>query len=266
MAKINNYKYLNLEKLIIILSYLGLAFLLLPVLLVLPISFSADQYLSFPPSSFSIKWYINIFTNSDWYIPLIRSVVIALCVGFLSVILGLSASYSLLTAISKKNTFFILSSLLLPLIIPTAILGVGLIFLYSDLKLLDTYIGIICGHLILALPYSILILSTSLSRSDLFLEKVALVFGATRLYSFISATLPQIKKGLFISFISSFLVSFDEPVIVLFISGANTRTLPRQLFDGIKYNLDPTAAAISGLFVLLSIAVNIYYISLRKKN
>ncbi len=256
--------FLNFETILKILSYLGLAFLLLPVILVLPISLSADQYLSFPPKSFSFKWYQNVFSNSIWYIPLIRSISIAFSVGVISVLFGLIASYSM-CFIENKNKTIIVFALLLPLIIPTAIVGMGLLFLYADLRIIDTYLGVICGHVVLALPFSILIISTSLSRSELFLEKVAQVFGATRIYSFVIATLPQIKRGLLIAFISSFLVSFDEPVVVLFISGANTRTLPRQLLDGIRYNLDPTAAAISGIFIVLSIIVNVYFVIKNKK-
>ena len=232
----------------------GLCFLSLPVLVVVPMSFVADRFLKFPPEGWSLTWYKNLFSNVQWYDPLFRSLTIGIIVALVSIVLGIITAYALFQIRGKWKPFLIFA-LLLPLFVPPVILAVGLLLIFSKVHLVDTILGVVLSHVLLALPYSFLVTSTALSHANMKLEEVACSLGASRLYAFIRVTLPQLKTGMIGAGILAFVVSFDEPVLALFINSIQARTLPRQLFDGIRYDLDPTAACVSSLLVFVSLGI-----------
>lgn len=229
---------------------IGILFLVVPVVIVLPLSFTPDRYLSFPTDEWSLRWYKNLFTDPNWYRPLKTSIVVASAVAILSPLIGLMAAYGL-RKVRRTVRDGLALLVLVPVFVPPVVLAVGQLLVFSKVGLVDTSIGLILSHTLLALPYSFLLLSASLSRTNLQLEQTALTLGATPLMAFLRVTLPQLRSGFFVASALSFLVSFDEPVLVLFLTGNQSRTLPRQLFDGIRYDLDPTAAAVSGLLIVV---------------
>jgi len=233
---------------------LGILFLIVPVAIVLPLSFTPTRYLRFPTDEWSLRWYENLFTNANWYRPLGTSLAIATAVAILAPSVGLLAAYGLRSTRSGVRSGLSLL-FLIPIFVPPVVLAVGLLLVYSRVGLVDTPLGLILGHTLLAFPYAFVLLSATLSRTNLQLEQAALTLGATPLVAFIRVTLPQLGSGLFVASALSFLVSFDEPVLALFLAGNRSRTLPRQLFDGIRYDLDPTSAAVAGLLIVIVLAL-----------
>lgn len=241
----------TLNSLMYVFGIIGILFLVMPILVIVPMAFTANNQLGFPIYNYSFKWILNIFSENSWYRPILNSLYIAFCTGLISTFLGIIGAYSIVHLKSRLKSILIFI-LITPLFIPTIIVAVGLLILYSQTSLIDSYLGIILGHVILAFPYSFIIMAISLNGSNLRLEEIAYSFGATKFYTFHTILFPEIKKNITISFFLSFLVSFDEPIISLFISNINARTLPRQIFDGIKYNSDPTIAAIASIMIIIS--------------
>jgi ABC-type spermidine/putrescine transport system permease subunit II len=239
------------NSLMYVFGIIGLLFLVMPILIILPMAFTANNHLGFPVCNYSFKWILNIFNENRWYKPILNSLYIAFCTGLISTFLGIIGAYSIVHLRSRLKSLLIFI-LITPLFIPTIIIAVGLLILYSQMSLIDSYLGIILGHVILAFPYSFIILTISLNDNNLRLEEIAYSLGATKFYSFMRILVPEIKKSITISFFLSFLVSFDEPIISLFISNIHARTLPRQILDGIKYNSDPTIAAIASIMIIIS--------------
>jgi putative spermidine/putrescine transport system permease protein len=149
----------------------------------------------------------------------------------------------------------LVGSLATPIVIPPLILAVGFLRLFSTLHVYDTYASVVCAHLVLALPYAYVVMALGFRRIDRRLEDVACRLGATRLESFLRVTVPQLRPSLVAAGFLSFLISFDEPVMALFITGTRTRTLPRQIFEMVRYDADPAVAAVSVLFIALSVIV-----------
>ena len=242
-----------------IVGVFGLIFLVAPLVLVVPISFAGESILSFPPQQWSFGAYERLFSNSAWYIPVGRSFLIATLSSFISTTIGLIGAYSLFL-VSKRYRTLIIGLLLLPLLLPPVVIGVGQLFFFARLGLVDTIPGLVFSHILLSMPFALLICCAGLGRADLHLEDVACSFGAIRLYAFIRVTLPQIWSALGASLLLTFVISFDEPVIAMFLAPSNAKTLPRKLFDCIRYDLDPVAAAVAVLLMLLSIFVGLVII------
>ncbi len=228
----------------------ALVFLVVPIVIVIPMSFSASRYLEFPPKQWSIRWYKELFSRPEWYEPLARSLVIASLVAALCVLLAATASYGLIHCSARwRRTLSLV--FITPLVTPPVVLGCALLLVFSTVGLADTIAGIVCGHLLLALPYGVLVFSSALARIDLDLEDAACSLGASRGYAFARVTVPQLVPAGAATAALSFLVSFDEPVLVLFIASSRAKTLPRQMFDAIRYDLDPTAAAVASILATL---------------
>jgi ABC-type spermidine/putrescine transport system permease subunit II len=147
------------------------------------------------------------------------------------------------------------SLVLSPLVVPVIILAVGLYYLYAHLHLNNTLTGLVLGHLVLTLPYVVVVVSASLEDLDSTLEQAALGLGATPLRAFRRVTLPLIAPGVAVAFLFSFLTSFDEVVLAVFITGPETTTLPRKMWEGIRFELNPTIAAVSTLLIGVSWSV-----------
>lgn len=229
-------------------------FLIAPLLVIIPMSFDGGEFLRFPPSELSIRWYEEFITNPEWFLPLKRSVTIAIGATLLATILGVCGAYGLLHwAGTGRN--LIAAVFMLPLVISPVIIGVGQLFVFSHTGLNDSAIGVISSHAMLCFPVVFLFVLGGLGRSALNLENVACSLGAKRWYAFLRVTFPSILPSLAGGSILSFIISFDEAIIVLFITSHRTYTLPRQIFDGIRYDLDPTVAAITSTIVILWIVL-----------
>ena len=228
----------------------ALLFLLLPLFIVVPCSLDGGSTMHFPPSQWSFAPFVRILTKPEWTGPLLKSTLIAAITSLVSMSIGLIGAYGI-RRLSLGWALAVFLLLLAPLIIPPVVIGSSLLLTFSSLRLVDTTLGIILGHVLLALPYAVLISSASMARADMRLEEIACLFGAARITAIVRVTLPQLRWGIATGLFVTFMASFDEPVITLFLGGANARTLPRKLFDSIRYDFDPSAAAIATLALLV---------------
>lgn len=235
-------------------SALVLLYLVAPVLIVIPMSFSAAKYLSFPPPGLSLQWYENFFARSDWTSATIQSIRVAFMVMVLSTVLGVAASLALVRASfpGKEIVNLIIVS---PLVVPAIIVAIAVYGLYVQFRLVQTFWGLVLAHTVLAIPYVIVNVSATLRGFDIRLEQAARSLGANGWQTFRHVTLPLISPGIFAGAVFAFIASFDELIVALFIAGARGRTLPMRMFEGLRMEIDPTIAAVSSMLITFSVLV-----------
>ena len=229
-----------------------LTFLILPSLLVVPMSFSATTFLRFPPSGFSLRWYEAYFSDPGWVDATLFSLQIALMTTVTSAVIGTMAAFSLVRG-SLPAKDLISALLLAPLIVPHVIVAIAVYFQFAPLGLVGTRLGFVLIHTALAVPYVVLVVSAALQRVPPSLEMAGLNLGATRLRCFQAITLPLIAPSIAAGAVFAFLASFDETVVSFFISNLDNRSLPRKMFEDIDYNISPTLAAVATMLTALTL-------------
>lgn len=235
-------------------SYAILIFLILPVLIIVPLSFGAKKYLEFPPKGFSLQWYEKFFTSYNWTMATWTSFKIAFFVTILASLLGtLAAFYFVRTDFKCKEILYGL--MLSPMIMPVIILAIAVYFFFAKLKLIGSVIGLVTAHTVLAVPFVIVIVTATLQGFDVSLEKAAMNLGANRLRTFFKITFPLIRPGLLTGALFAFLTSFDEVIIAIFISGTTANTLPKKMWDSLTMETDPTITAIATMLISLTVAL-----------
>ncbi|MDA9463404.1 ABC transporter permease subunit [Bradyrhizobium sp. CCBAU 53415] len=232
---------------------LVIAILILPIIVVMIISFSSASYLTFPPPGFSLRWYEQFFSDSNWMRAFWTSLIVAAMSAGIAIVLGASAALGIVrSSIRGKSAIMLL--LVSPIIVPPVVLGLSLYSLFLRFDLVGSVFGLAAAHAIGGLPIVVVILSASLQGVDTRLEQAAAVHGASSLTVFRLVTLPAIMPGLAAATFFAFLHSFDELVLTLFLSSAELKTLPLMLWGDINYRLNPVLAVVSTLEVLLVVA------------
>lgn len=231
-------------------SWLLIAVLVLPVLAVIPMSFTDSSFLSFPPQGFSLKWYQLYFSSSLWMEATLRSFAIGLVVAVCSTLIAGMASYSL-SRTSNRFSRAVFLLFLLPMIIPAIVIAIALFYLCAHTGLVATNTGIIIGHIVIALPMVFVILLMSFRGHDWRLNQAAATLGAGKLQILWRITLPSVKNGILAAFVIGFLSSFEELTVALFIGGGLKTTLPKQMWDDILLQITPTLAAASTAVLLI---------------
>jgi putative spermidine/putrescine transport system permease protein len=229
-------------------------FLLAPLLVVLPISFSGDNYMMFPPTSWSARWYGAIFTDPKMVSAFVTSIALASVVTLLSLAIGLPAAYALVR-LKPPGPAALASLFTVPLLLPTIVLGLAILIVFSGYGLLGTFKGLAAAHLVVTLPYAIRVLSTALSTLPPAVEEAAATLGASPITVFRRVTLPMMRAGIIGTTALCFLVSFDEVVLSLFLTGPRLTTLPVAMFHRVEQQADPMVASLSVLLVALTLAV-----------
>ena len=229
-----------------------LIFLNLPMLIIFPISFSSARFLTFPPPGFSFQWYIKFFERSDWLLSAWYSFKIAIVVAVISTLLGTLASIAVVRG-KFRGRSLISSFIISPMIIPYVIIALASYFFLVDIKLVGSQTGLILIHTVLALPIVFIIVSNTLKGFDVSLEKAAMILGANKIKTFFRVTLPLIRTGIISAAFFSFLISFDELIIVLFIGGIRVVTLPRKMWEGVRMETDPTISAVATMLIVFSV-------------
>ncbi|WP_321926764.1 ABC transporter permease [Burkholderia sp. BCC1998] len=229
------------------------AFLVIPCVLVIPMSFSVDRFLQFPPRALSLRWYRGFVESPDWIRAARTSLEVAIATVVFATGLGTAAAYAI-RQMGGRLAAALRAICLLPMVAPVILIAVGVFFVFARLVLNNTLVGLILAHTLLALPYVVVTVGAALETCDLSQERVARSLGATRLRACIDVTLPQISPAIGSSLLFAFMTSFDETVIVLFVSGGDASTLTRMMFENIRDQQDPTIAAISTLLIVLSTA------------
>jgi putative spermidine/putrescine transport system permease protein len=229
-------------------------FLLVPVLLVIPLSFSGENTLHFPPSSWSVRWYATLWANERMWGAFRTSLLLGAVVTVVTILIALPAAY-VIVRLKTLGSEFLYNLFTAPLLLPTIVVGLAILIVFATAGLLGTFTGIALGHLVLTLPYALRILATSLGALPVALEEAAASLGAAPFAAFRRVTLPLIAPGLLSASALSFLVSFDEIVITLFLAGPQVTTLPVEMFRRLESRSDPLIAAVSVLLIALTLSV-----------
>jgi putative spermidine/putrescine transport system permease protein len=247
-----------------IVTALVLCFLVFPILIVIPISFSAVPYLQFPPHTLSLRWYGVYFDGHGWLEATVLSGKVALTVMILATVLGTAAAFALVrSSFRAKNLVYAL--VLSPLIVPTIITAIAMYFLFASLHLIGNWLGLVLGQTVLAIPLVVVVVSASLSGFDVVVEKAAMGLGASPWTALRRVTLPIIAPGVLAAALLAFLASFDEVVIAIFISGSNAVTLPKQMWDGLWLEITPVIAAASTLVLVFTVLLFLTMEVLRRR-
>ncbi|MCQ9368830.1 ABC transporter permease [Brevibacterium sp. 91QC2O2] len=227
--------------------------LVAPTLIVIPLSFNEQRSLAFPPQGFSLQWYANFFSDSAWYGGLLNSVQIAVLVAIIATVLGTPAAYGLsrVPGIREKLGTNLLVT---PLVIPSVIFGVGLYGLFLKMGLVGTLTGFLIAHTVLALPYVVVNVGSSLSSFDKQLEQAAWICGASKFRAFMTVTIPALLPGILSGAFFAFITSFDEVIVSMFISNPYLQTLPVRMYASMQREVDPTIAAAATLIMLVTTA------------
>ena len=233
---------------------LTLFFLILPIFIVIPISFSTSFTLKFPPPGYSLQWFEGYFTSPRWMDATWNSFHVAIFTVLVSVPLGSLAAFGLVRG-SFPGKRILNSFFLIPIIIPHLVIAIAMYKLFSKLGLTGSLTGFVIGHSMLAIPFVITIMTAVLRGIDVNLENAARVHGASRLRSIWHVTFPLALPGVISSALFAFLVSFDELMIALFLSSPTMTTLPKRLWDGIRMEMDPTLGAVATFLVVVSMVV-----------
>ncbi|MGB2069855.1 MAG: ABC transporter permease, partial [Candidatus Puniceispirillaceae bacterium] len=254
-------------------------FLILPILIVLPLSFNVEPYfsftpgmLTFDPEAFSLRWYKDIFrngmqapdapldwawlsdtwNNGQWMRAIRNSFFIGICATLLSTALGTVAAIGLSRS-EMPHRRLIMSILISPMIVPLVITAAGMFFFYSKVHLSQTYLGVIMAHAVLGTPFVIITVTATLVGFDKSLVRASNSLGAGPIETFFKIQMPLIIPGVISGGLFAFITSFDEVVAVLFLASPEQRTIPRQMWSGIREQISPTILAVATLLVLLSI-------------
>ena len=230
-----------------------LVFLVVPVILMIPLSFSSAAFFVFPPPGFSLQWYVKYFTAEGWLDSTWHSILIAVMTAASSLLFAAPAAVAISRWSSRMNQIVYLA-LLSPIIMPSIIVAVGAFFLLSGIRLTHTMIGVVLGHTVIAMPVAIVVLTAALRNFDRNIERAAISLGASPIRTMLRVTLPVLSTAVWTAALLTFLQSFDELLIALFVSGIDARTLPKKMWESLQ-ELDPTIAAASTLLVTLAVGV-----------
>jgi putative spermidine/putrescine transport system permease protein len=251
---------------------LVLAFLIAPILVIVPLSFNAEPYFTFTPKmlgldpeAFSLRWYRDIFENQQWLQAVRNSLVIGISATVLSTVLGTLAALGLQRAdLPYRN--LIMGLLISPLIVPVIIAAAGMYFFYSAIGLAQTNLGIILAHTALGTPFVVITVSATLAGFDRSLTRAASSLGADPTTVFFRVTLPLIAPGVVSGALFAFITSFDEVVMVLFLGGPDQRTIPRQMWAGIREQISPTILAVATCLIAISVLMLVAIELLRRRS
>ena len=235
-------------------AFLVLGFLALPLLVVVPVAFSDSSLLKFPPDGYSLRWFEAFLADRRWTGAFLTSVHIGVIVSALSTLIGLTTSI-VLTRASFFGISMLRALVIGPLMVPVIVIAISLYYIFIRLGMNGTMLAVILGHIVVTLPYSVVVLSAALTETDIRIEKAAVGLGAHPARAFVLTTLPLIAPAVAVSLLFSFLVSFDEVIISQFLTGPRTMTLPRQLWDSIQSDFNPTVAAVSVLLIAMSVII-----------
>lgn len=242
-----------------------LFFLVFPISVVVPLSFNLEPYFTFPLAGVSTRWYRALLESESWRLALKNSISIGLATTALATVLGTLAALGL----SRPNFPFrtaVMALLLAPVAVPVIVTAVGLYFLYSRVGLANSLLGLVLAHTTIAVPFVVVTVTATLSSFNHDLIRAAASLGASPLQSFIRVSLPLVLPGIVSGAIFAFITSFDDVVIALFLAGGPQWTLPRQMWSGVRENIDPTILAAATLLVAVSALVLIGAEWLRHRN
>lgn len=238
-----------------IFAFLMFLYMFLPVLLAVLVSFTPTRFIQLP-ETFSLKWYVEFFTDPKWVMGLRNSFYIGFLTIIISLVVGMSTAIAFVRYKFKWETA--LSTIVLtPVFVPAVVIGMALLPYVHKLKMWGTFISVALAHSLWAVPLVFIVLKVSLQGIDPALEEAALGLGASRFRVFYEVTLPLVAPGIIVGILFSFIISVNEFVMSLFLTTTETETLPRIIWPNLRYLLTPLVAAASGVLTFLTIVVMI---------
>lgn len=225
-------------------------FIVAPMFIVVPMSFSTAISLEFPPPAYWLGYYRAYFTDPNWLRPTFNSVIIAAASAMITMAIITPAAFAMVRSRFRGKALVNLL-LMLPMAAPSIVLALAYYYFLGGLRLTQTHLGVILAHVALSVPISFLVLAASLKGFDRNLERAAMNLGATPLKTFFLVTFPVLRPGFIVSAFFAFIHSFDETVVSIFISGRDAATLPRKMFDSVRMDADPVIAVVSTLLFSL---------------
>ncbi len=242
-------------------TYCGFVFtfLIAPLIVIIPLSFNAEPYFTFSsqmmsldPDAFSLRWYQDIVNNRQWGESAINSIIVAVSATLIATTLGTLAALGLSQPYMPYRGAA-MAVLISPMIVPVIISAAGMFFFYSKLGLAQTYVGLILAHAALGTPFVVITVTATLIGFDHSLTRAAANLGATPTRTFFKVIMPLVTPGMISGGLFAFITSFDEVVVVFFLAGFEQRTIPRQMWAGIREQISPTILAVATLLVVFSI-------------
>lgn len=242
------------RRLLVILCSAIFLFLMLPLVIVFPLSVSSASFLQFPPPGFSWKWFEAFFGSASWLRAAALSFQVGAATAVLTALLGVPVAFFITRARSRWLVTVVDKIVVTPMIIPPVVTAIAVYSLFSGWRWVGSWYALVLAHTILALPLMVIVVTSGLRQFDIGLEQAALGLGAGRLRAFFYVTLPLIRPSILTGVLFAFMTSFDDLIVALFLSGSNM-TLPKKMFENIGYALDPTIAVVCVLQILLLVVI-----------
>jgi putative spermidine/putrescine transport system permease protein len=226
-------------------------FLLVPTLIIVPISFTTTAALEFPPVGFTLDWYAKVLGAPDWQAALVNSLMVAIATAIFATVIGTAAALAL-HAHEFRGKAIILGLLLSPMVTPLIVLAVGMYMVFAGWGLVATRLGLVFAHTVLAVPFVVVSVLASAKMMNQSLVPASLGLGASRWFTFRRVTLPLIMPGVLSGAVFAFITSWDEIVVSMFLADIQTRTVPIMIWQQVRTNLDPATAAVAAILIFIS--------------
>jgi putative spermidine/putrescine transport system permease protein len=239
-------------------------FLMVPIIFIIALSFGSSKWLAFPPPAWTLRWYQGLTNDPRWLSAAFTSLKIGILVTICSVLLGLMASIAVVRG-SFPGRRFLRGLFLTPMVLPVVVFAVATYLLFLRVGLGGTLTGFVIAHTVLAFPFAFITISTPLESFDKSIEDAAVLCGAPPILAFLKITVPSIRLGLFSAALFSFLISWDEVVVAIFMASPELQTLPVLIWAALRQELTPTIAAASSILVLITLMLMIMIAALRRR-
>ncbi|MCE2520307.1 MAG: ABC transporter permease [Alphaproteobacteria bacterium] len=241
------------------------AFLIIPIIVIMPLSFNSEPYFTYPMPGFSLRWYGDFFSSPQWLLGLQNSIIVGIFATLVATVLGTLAALGLNRAeYAGKST--ILAVLISPIIVPIVITAAGMFYFYAKVGLTGTLAGLVFAHATIGVPFVVITVSATLAGFDYNLIRAGASLGGDPLRVFFKITLPLILPGVVAGALFAFITSWDELVIAIFLASTEEHTLPRRMWSGIRELLSPTIMAVATMLILTSIGLMIVMELLRRRS
>jgi putative spermidine/putrescine transport system permease protein len=240
-------------------------FLVAPIIVIMPLSFNAEPYFTYPMPGFSIRWYEDFFNNPQWILGLKNSIIVGIFATLIASVLGTLAALGLNRAYFRGKSA-ILAVLISPMVVPIVITAVGMFYFYSKLGLTSTLTGLILAHATLGVPFVVITVSATLVGFDNNLIRAGASLGASPVNVFFRVTFPLILPGIVSGALFAVITSWDELVVAIMLASTEQHTLPRRMWSGIRELLSPTIMAVATMLIVISIMLMVVMELLRRRS
>jgi putative spermidine/putrescine transport system permease protein len=226
-------------------------FLVAPILAIVPLSFNSGSFFSYPMDGISLRWYAQAFGAHDWQLAFANSIGIGAVATLIATCLGTLAALGLSRPVFPFRAI-VMPLLISPMIIPIVVVAAGFYLIFSPLGLVNSYLGVVLAHAALGTPFVVITVTASLLSFDQSLLRAAAGLGARPWTTFRRVTLPLIAPAVATGSVFAFATSFDEVIVILFIGGPEQRTVPRQMWSGIRDQIDPSILAVATVLIVFA--------------